>query len=55
MKYQVALFDGTIVAETPEEGVEFHVKDGISTLISLNRDDNFVYHLIVCMTNCYTS
>lgn len=28
MKYQVALDDGTIVAETPEEGVEFYVKDG---------------------------
>lgn len=26
--YQVALVDGTIVAKTPEEGVEFYVKDG---------------------------
>lgn len=28
MKYRVALDDGTIVAETLEEGVEFYVKDG---------------------------
>lgn len=28
MKYRVALDDGTIVAETSEEGVEFYVKDG---------------------------
>ncbi|XP_041021479.1 70 kDa peptidyl-prolyl isomerase-like isoform X2 [Juglans microcarpa x Juglans regia] len=28
VKYRVALDDGTIVAETPEEGVEFYVKDG---------------------------
>lgn len=28
MKYQVALADGTIVAKTLEEGIEFHVKDG---------------------------
>ncbi|KAJ1377868.1 Tetratricopeptide-like helical domain superfamily, partial [Sesbania bispinosa] len=28
VKYQVALVDGTVVAETPEAGVEFHVKDG---------------------------
>ncbi|CAI8606220.1 unnamed protein product [Vicia faba] len=28
VKYQVALVDGTVVAETPEEGVEFYVKDG---------------------------
>lgn len=29
MKYQVALVDGTVVEETPDGGVEFHVKDGI--------------------------
>lgn len=28
MKYRIALDDGTIVAETLEEGVEFYVKDG---------------------------
>ncbi|CAL5206109.1 unnamed protein product [Lathyrus oleraceus] len=28
VKYQVALVDGTVVAETPEGGVEFYVKDG---------------------------
>ena len=28
MKYQVALDDGTVVAETLEEGFEFYVKDG---------------------------
>ncbi|CAK8569432.1 unnamed protein product [Lathyrus sativus] len=28
VKYQVALVDGTIVAETPEGGFEFYVKDG---------------------------
>ena len=28
MKYRVVLGDGTVVVETPEGGVEFHVKDG---------------------------
>ncbi|KAH7849821.1 hypothetical protein Vadar_023470 [Vaccinium darrowii] len=28
VKYQVRLDDGAIIATTPEEGVEFHVKDG---------------------------
>ncbi|GAV56604.1 FKBP_C domain-containing protein/TPR_1 domain-containing protein/TPR_11 domain-containing protein [Cephalotus follicularis] len=28
VKYQVALVDGTVVARTPEEGIEFCVKDG---------------------------
>lgn len=28
VNYQVALVDGTIVAKTPEEGIEFYVKDG---------------------------
>ncbi|KAL2974161.1 hypothetical protein AAZX31_14G087900 [Glycine max] len=28
VKYQVVLDDGTVVVETPEGGVEFHVKDG---------------------------
>ncbi|KAF5192905.1 Peptidyl-prolyl cis-trans isomerase fkbp62 [Thalictrum thalictroides] len=28
VKYQVMLDDGTVVAKTPEEGVEFYVKDG---------------------------
>lgn len=28
VKYRVALVDGTIVAQTPEEGIEFYVKDG---------------------------
>lgn len=28
VKYRVALVDGTVVAETPEEGIEFYVKDG---------------------------
>ncbi|XVF39783.1 hypothetical protein PTKIN_Ptkin01aG0060300 [Pterospermum kingtungense] len=28
VKYQVTLVDGTIVAKTPEEGIEFYVKDG---------------------------
>ena len=35
MKYRVALDDGTIVAETLEEGVEFYVKDG-NTLWIIN-------------------
>lgn len=55
VKYQVALFDGTVVAETPEEGVEFHVKDGICTLISLNRVIImfifFIIHVIICCTS----
>lgn len=29
MKYRVALGDGSIVAQSPEEGTEFYVKDGI--------------------------
>lgn len=29
VKYRAALVDGTVVAETPEEGIEFYVKDGI--------------------------
>ena len=28
VKYQVQLLDGTVVAGTPEEGIEFYVKDG---------------------------
>ncbi|KAB1203961.1 Peptidyl-prolyl cis-trans isomerase FKBP62 [Morella rubra] len=28
VKYRMVLDDGTIVAETPEEGIEFYVKDG---------------------------
>ncbi|XP_045825158.1 peptidyl-prolyl cis-trans isomerase FKBP62-like isoform X1 [Trifolium pratense] len=28
VKYQVSLVDGTVVAETPEGGVEFYLKDG---------------------------
>lgn len=28
VKYQVMLGDGTMVAKTPEEGVEFYLKDG---------------------------
>lgn len=53
VKYQVALVDGTVVAETLEEGVEFYVKDGIiaelySYFISLNRGDNFIFHLSFC-------
>ncbi|RXH72890.1 hypothetical protein DVH24_012574 [Malus domestica] len=28
VKYRAALADGTVVAETPEEGIEFYVKDG---------------------------
>ncbi|PIA29456.1 hypothetical protein AQUCO_06000064v1 [Aquilegia coerulea] len=28
VKYQVMLDDGTVIAKTPEEGVEFYVKDG---------------------------
>ncbi|KAF2309622.1 hypothetical protein GH714_004324 [Hevea brasiliensis] len=28
VKYEVALANGTVVAKTPEEGFEFHVKDG---------------------------
>ncbi|POO03711.1 Peptidyl-prolyl cis-trans isomerase, FKBP-type [Trema orientale] len=28
VKYRVELVDGTVVAETPEEGIEFYVKDG---------------------------
>lgn len=33
VKYRVALVDGTIVAQTPEEGIEFYVKDGIFFLL----------------------
>ncbi|KAL6215387.1 hypothetical protein ACLB2K_014818 [Fragaria x ananassa] len=28
VKYRAVLIDGTVVAETPEEGIEFYVKDG---------------------------
>lgn len=57
VKYQVALVDGTVVAETPEGGIEFHVKDGIIVVlclflfISLNREYNFIFHLTVFVTN----
>lgn len=37
VKYRVELVDGTIVAETPEEGVEFYVKDGELSLMTRNR------------------
>ncbi|XP_012068191.1 70 kDa peptidyl-prolyl isomerase isoform X2 [Jatropha curcas] len=28
VKYEVTLADGTVVGQTPEEGIEFHLKDG---------------------------
>lgn len=34
VKYQAKLLDGSIVAKSPEEGLEFHVKDGIHHLSS---------------------
>lgn len=37
VKYRVALVDGSVVEETPEGGVEFHVKDGmLLKLLSLS-------------------
>ena len=58
VKYQVALADDIVVAETQEGGVEFHVKDGIIVdlycyFISLNREYNSIFHLIVCVTTYY--
>lgn len=35
VKYHVALVDGTVVAKTQEEGVEFHLKDGIFFILVL--------------------
>lgn len=32
VKYKVKLFDDTIVTQTPEEGVEFYMKDGKLTV-----------------------
>lgn len=29
VKYQVELLDGTVVAKSPDEGIEFCVNDGI--------------------------
>lgn len=53
VKYQVALVDGTVVAETPEGGVEFYVKDGnifelYSYFISPNSEYNLIFHLSLC-------
>lgn len=31
----MALADGTVVAETPEEGIEFYVKDGNFCVVSM--------------------
>jgi hypothetical protein len=33
VKYEAKLDDGTVVAKTPENGVEFYVKDGMSRCI----------------------
>lgn len=33
--YKAMLLDGSIVAETPEEGIDFYVKDGILCFINL--------------------
>ncbi len=33
VKYEVKLDDGTVVAKTPENGVEFYVKDGMSRCV----------------------
>lgn len=35
MRYRAELVDGTVIAETSQEGVEFYVKDG---------DFDFFYH-----------
>jgi len=56
VKYQVTLEDGTVVAETPEGGVEFYVNDGNtdynvklhSYFISLNGEYNFIFHPSLC-------
>lgn len=48
VKYRMALADDTIVAETPEGGVEFHVKDGIFIeLFRINCGIVPFFHLIV--------
>lgn len=41
VKYEVALADGTVVAKTPEEGFEFHVKDG-----NINQWDILVFNCL---------
>lgn len=46
VKYRMVLDDGTIVAETPEEGIEFYVKDG--NLFGTNEWLKLFYH-----TNSY--
>jgi hypothetical protein len=33
VKYEVKLDDGTVVAKTSENGVEFYVKDGMSRCV----------------------
>jgi hypothetical protein len=33
VKYEVKLDNGTVVAKTPENGVEFYVKDGMSRCV----------------------
>lgn len=56
VKYQVALEDGTVVAETPEGGVEFYVNDGNtdytvklhSYFISPNGEYDFIFHPSLC-------
>lgn len=46
VKYQVRLDDGAIIATTPEEGVEFHVKDG--NYPSMNRTPFFYWFEFIC-------
>ncbi|KAL6296114.1 hypothetical protein ACE6H2_004256 [Prunus campanulata] len=44
VKYRVALVDGTVVAETPEEGIEFYVKDDAFGVEG--RDANNGFHSV---------
>lgn len=53
MKYRVELVDGTTVAESPKEGIEFYVKDGELSLMT--REDKvllFQFGKLVVLSVC---
>lgn len=52
MKYRVELVDGTTVAESPKEGIEFYVKDGELSLMT--REDK-VLLVSIWKISCFIS
>ena len=52
MRYRAELVDGTVIAETSQEGVEFYVKDGdfdfFITVHSWKINDFFITMFILC-------